>query len=125
LTLGYSATFNVKRDAIIGNAAPAVLRTTGAGSNLVLNADSDGDGVGGVFIRTAGQVVSAGTLTVSGADVFATAATVDGVAVENDGANDQLRAAGAVSISTTASAPAGADVVLAGRVTATGAGNIA
>src|SRR5207247_3559465 len=76
-SLAGSTTITASRDIVVR----ANLATTGSGSNLSLTAGngSTGAGAGGVWVDhnapSTGQVTSAGTLTVSGKDLFASAAT--------------------------------------------------
>ncbi len=123
LTISGSTALNAPRDIIVNTA----LTMSDAAGNLTLSADSDMDGVGGVVVRTAGQVVSANTLTMEGSDVFATTSVSapirDAVNIEGDGANVQVQSAGDLTIQNRASASANADVVLAGVIQST-SGNI-
>ncbi len=117
LTIAGPTTFNAPRDIIV-NAALA--NTTG---DMTLSADSDTDGVGGTVVRTAGQVTSAGNLTMEGSDVFAatsvSAPIRDAVNIEGDGVNVQVQSAGNLTLQNRASASADADLVLAGLIRST------
>ena len=110
------------RDIIVNG----VVMTTDAGADINLSADGDGDGDGGVLIRTTGQLVSAGDVTVEGSDLFDTSVYAGSVSVgiQDDGTNDQIQAAGTITIRNTSKAPATADVIVDGRVTSTGGGTI-
>src|SRR5262249_39623238 len=54
------------RDIII----EAKLESTGAGHDIILTADSDHDGVGGVWVTSTGKIISAGNVTISGSNLF-------------------------------------------------------
>src|SRR5207244_5616759 len=107
------------RDLIIA----ATIQTTGVGAGISLSADSDNDGVGGVWLQTAALVSATGTLTVQGSDLFATSTSVDSVRIDDDGGNAQAQAGGAVQLLGKAAAPASADLFVAGIVRNT-SGNI-
>ena len=117
------------RDVIIN----AVVTTT-AGGNITVTADTDdatnsdasGNAFGGVFIAAAGQLNSAGTVIVIGSDLLnggAAAATTESIQIDADGANNQILAAGNITLQDGTAAPAAADIVINGQVTST-AGNI-
>src|SRR5207249_431811 len=59
-----------------------------------------------------------------GSDLFATAASVDSVRVDSDGASDQVLAAGNITIQNIAAAPASAHTILNGVVRSSGAGTV-
>ena len=68
---------------------------------LSVIADSEGDGLGGVQVTTAGQVSSSGLLFLGGSNLHitgATAAPFDSVDIQDDGANRQVVAAEDISI---------------------------
>ena len=117
LTIAGPTMFNAPRDIIIN---AALSNTAG---DMTLSADSDRDGVGGVVVRTAGQVTSAGNLTMEGSDVFAatsvSAPIRDAVNIEGDGVNVQVQSAGNLTIQNRDSASADADLVLAGVIQST------
>lgn len=115
-TMNLSAT----RDVIIN----AVVTTTGAGADVLVTADSNTNGVGGVRVTTAGQIVSADEIMLKGSDLFVTIGVSDAIWIEADGANDQLFAAGNITLQNQATIPTTADVLIDGRIRSTG-GDIA
>ena len=92
------------------------------GANIGLTADSDGDGVGGVQIGNAGQLVSENTVVLSGSDLFADADAIESVQVDSNDAQNQIEATGNIAIGPGANAPADADVEIDGAIESTGAG---
>ncbi len=115
-TLNYSA----RQDIIIG----ATVTTTDPAANINLTADSDLNGTGGVQVLAAGQLNSAKNVSILGSDLVSTGTgTADSVRIDADGANDQVLAVGDITISHNAAAPAGAVLVLDGKVHSTN-GNI-
>ncbi len=111
-TMNLSAT----RDVIIN----AVVTTTGAGADVLVTADSNTNGVGGVRVTTAGQIVSADEIVLKGSDLFVTMGVSDAIWIEADGANDQLLAAGNITLQNQATIPTTADVLIDGRIRSTG-----
>jgi large repetitive protein len=115
-TSATTLTYQANRDVIIN----AVVTTTGAGADVLVTADLDDDGSGGVQVTATGQVVSTDAIVLTGSDLFATAGSLDSVRIDADGANDQLLAVGNITLQSGAAAPAGADIVIDGRVHSTG-----
>lgn len=111
-TLNLSAT----RDVIIN----AVVTTTGVGADVLITADSNNDGIGGVQVTAAGQIVSADEIVLSGSDLFVTAGSSDSIRIDADGANDQLVATGNITLRPQTGAPTTADIVIDGRIHSTG-----
>ncbi len=127
ITSASTITLTALRDVIICGA----VTTTTAGANIVVTADTDNNGVGGVWIQNKsaaemGRLNSAGTITVTGSALFATmpapAPTGDTVAI--DTIADAVRAAGNITLQASAVAPATARMHLNGSVTSTGGGSI-
>ncbi|MBI1346897.1 hypothetical protein GC163_11480 [bacterium] len=110
-TITYSAT----RDVIIN----ATITTTGMGADVIVTADSDLNGVGGVQVTQNGQINSADAITLTGSDLFATATSNDSLRIDADGTNDQLLAVGDITLLSGTAAPAGADIVINGRMHST------
>ncbi|WP_417850602.1 beta strand repeat-containing protein [Thalassoglobus sp.] len=110
-----SAMYSAPRDIIIG----AKVSTIAPGANLTFSADTDNDSVGGVHLLVGGQIDSAGTVLIEGADLSTTAGSVESVRVDADGANDQILAVGEISIQPRGSAPANADQILDGQIHST------
>jgi hypothetical protein len=98
----------------------ATVGTTAPGADVELIADTDADGIGGVWVWNIGFVDSAEDVFISGSDVFATPGVVDSVRIDGDGVNDQVRAVGNITIVSGPDAPADADILLHGRVHSTG-----
>jgi Ca2+-binding RTX toxin-like protein len=115
ITSADNINFTAGRDIFIG----AKLETTGTNKSISLTADNEGDGVGGVRIETAGQLVATGGVTLRGSDLFASVGTVDSVDIETDGVNTQIDAGGNVTIESYTNAPDTADVLINGRINAT------
>ena len=118
-----SATIDLSapRDILVG----ALLQTSDPGADIILTADSPSpNGVGGVRIEVAGQLVSAHAVTLTGSDLSVTAATLDSVLIDVDGTNNQIQAVGDVLLQDSGFAPAGADIVINGRLQTTGTGDI-
>jgi Ca2+-binding RTX toxin-like protein len=115
ITSADNINFTAGRDIFIG----AKLETTGTNKSISLTADNEGDGVGGVRIETAGQLVATGAVTLRGSDLFASVGTVDSVDIETDGVNIQIDAGGNVTIESYTNAPDTADVLINGRINAT------
>ncbi len=105
----------------------ALLQTTAAAADIILNADSDADGSGGVRIEAAGQVDSFRHVSISGADLFndgGAGNTTESVQVDNNGAANQIQAAGNITLGPSAAAAVGTDIDILGRITSTGGGTI-
>lgn len=107
------------RDIIVG----ARVQTTGSGADILLTADANSNGVGGVQVKTAGQLDSARDVTVGGSDLWITGVGVgdprDGVEVQADGASLQIVAGHSISLSSGAAAPGEADILIHGHMIAT------
>ena len=101
-----------------------ILETTVLGSDITLIADSDGDGRGGVIVEAAGFLKSGGNIVISGSDCIATAESTDSVVIANDGALNQLEAAGGILIESGNAAPEAAIVQIEGKILATGTAGI-
>ena len=105
----------------------SLLQTTAVGADIVLTADTDGDGAGGVLIEGTGEVESSGDVRITGSDLFVTADAVDSIVVEADDVDpvgrNQVQSGGSVSLtgSTAALAPPDADIVINGRIESHGA----
>lgn len=108
------------RDILVG----ALVQTTGAGADVILTADSDANGVGGVRVETAGQILSADQVTLSGSDLFVSGGAVDSVEIQADGAAVQVQGAGTISLTSGAAAPATADIIVDGLINATGTATV-
>ncbi|MDB5341692.1 MAG: hypothetical protein JWP89_69 [Schlesneria sp.] len=119
VTITYSAT----RDIIIR----ATVTTTGSTSDIILTADSDGNGVGGVWIdesaATNAKIDAGRDVILKGSDVFATAGSNDSIRIDSDGAVNQIIAGRNINLTANTAAPAGADIVIDGVESAT-AGSI-
>ncbi|MDX1967825.1 MAG: hypothetical protein SFV23_11685 [Planctomycetaceae bacterium] len=115
-TTATTLTLQATRDVIVN----AVVSTTGTGADVLVSADLDHNGVGGVQVTAIGQVVSADGITLTGSDLFATAMSSDSLRVDADGVNDQLRAVGDIVLQHQAGAPMTADIVIEGRIHSTG-----
>lgn len=101
----------------------ALLKTTNpADGNITLRADSDDDGVGGVWVQSTGMLDAAQNVNIIGSDLFAIAGTQESIQIDADGANDQVLAAGDITLQTAGFAPAGSDMNLNGIVKSTGVG---
>ncbi len=112
MTLNLSA----PRDVIIN----AAITTTDNGADVLVTADADNNGIGGVRVTTAGLIDSADEINLSGSDLFVTAGSADSIRIDADGANDQLHAAGNITLQNQSTSPATADMVIDGRVHSTG-----
>ncbi|HET6422763.1 MAG TPA: hypothetical protein VFG20_03715 [Planctomycetaceae bacterium] len=104
------------RDVIIN----AVVTTTGTTADVLITGDADNNGTGGVRVTAAGQVVSGRNIILIGSDLFATAGASDGIRIDADGVNDQLRAAGDITLQAAVNSPISAAIVIDGRVHSTG-----
>lgn len=101
----------------------ALLKTTNpADGNITLRADSDDDGVGGVWVQNTGALDAAQNVNIIGSDLFAIPGTQESIQIDADGANDQVLAAGDITLQTAGFAPAGSDMNLNGIVKSTGVG---
>jgi hypothetical protein len=114
------------RDIIIA----ALVETTSPGSDISLIADSNHDGVGGVWITSTGQVVSAANVFIQGSSLYGlefSATPPSGSVIVDANATpgkDSIVAAGSITIQNSTFAPAGANIVLDGAVTSTVAQDI-
>ncbi|NLF73507.1 MAG: hypothetical protein GX575_31100, partial [Candidatus Anammoximicrobium sp.] len=96
--------------------------TTTAGGNILLTADSDNNGAGGVFVGpqapTVGQLHSAGNLTIAGTSLIGTPAAGDQIRIEDDGTAGvpTLEAARTVTLTHGSSSATAPDVILHGQV---------
>ncbi len=116
---GTSIFISALRDIIV----QALVQTTNAADgNITLRADSDDDGVGGVWVQASGKVDAAQNVNLIGSDLFAIAGTQESVQIDVDGANDQVVALGDVTLQTAGFAPAGSDMNINGIVKTNGAG---
>ena len=107
------------RDIIIN----ALVQTTGSGSAISVTADSDLDGVGGVWVKPAGQVDSADAATIKGSDLWVTPGASDFAWIDADGTNPQVIAVGNIVIQPGTASPESADALIDGAVQATGSGS--
>ncbi len=124
-SMAATMTWSALRDVILD----AVLQTTGAGNDINLTADTDADGVGGVWLRESvgdAQVDSVQHVALAGSDVFnaGAPASTDSVRIDADGANVQVRADSNVTLQSGGAAPAGADLYVLGPVQSDGAGTL-
>ena len=116
---------NAARDVIISAIVDA-----GNGADIAVTADTNAgidtgsgpaDGHGGVQITAAGLLDAEGDVTISGSDLFATAASVDAVRIDSDGTSSQVISGGSVLIQNGGNAPDAAATVIEGRVSTTAA----
>ncbi|MBL3526510.1 MAG: filamentous hemagglutinin N-terminal domain-containing protein, partial [gamma proteobacterium endosymbiont of Lamellibrachia anaximandri] len=104
----------------------AVLQTTLAALDIILIADNDNNSDGGVRVDTGGLIDSARDVIITGSDL-SDGNDPDGVGglnsvyVAADGANNQIQAAGTITLQSSGVAPAGSDIQLDGRIAASGA----
>lgn len=105
------------RDVVM--AAEAV---TGAG-NITITAGNNMGPSGGVHVTAGGLINSAGSVTLTGSDLTSSMGVLDSVRIDADGANDQVLAAGGITIEAGANAPMDADVIINGNLHST-AGDI-
>ena len=116
LTLNGSFDIQTTRDIII----QAAIQTL-AGGNIALTADSGLDGVGGVWVTSTGSLNAAGSILLSGSDVFATPSSFDSVRIDGNGSN-QLMAGGTIVLqdSGTPQEPTDADIIVNSNLLAIG-----
>ncbi len=114
------------RDIIIA----ALVETTSPGADIILKADTNNDGVGGVWITSTGQVVAGANVFIQGSNLYGleySATPPSGsviVDANSTSGKDSIIAAGNITIQNSAFAPPTANIVLDGAVTSTVAGNI-
>ncbi len=108
-------TLTADRDVIIG----AQIATSAADADIIIRADEDNDGSGGLLVEAIGQINSGRDVIAAGSDVSSTTTLVDAINVAADATADQIVAARDVTLTTQAAAPVTADVLLGGAVTAT------
>jgi hypothetical protein len=102
----------------------ATVQTTGA-NNIILTADANNDGAGGVRIQTAGLVDSGQNVTLSGSDLIDGTAVVNaGIQIDADGTNNQINAAGTVTINHNGNTADATETIIDGRINAGGAVSI-
>ena len=93
LLTGATINLSARRDVIIR----ATVSASGAASDLVIEADTDNDGLGGVWLderlSTDAQLTAGRDVLVQGSDLFATPARADSLRIDNDAANLQVLAA--------------------------------
>ena len=121
-TSNTTLTYTADRDIIIR----ATVTANGAGSDLVLTADNDADGVGGFWLDEAtsaenAQLVAGRDVTIAGSDLFATATAgvIDSVRIDIDGTSTQVQAGRHIALASNGVAPVTADIVIDGVMTAT------
>ena len=78
ITSSGTINFSAPRDILIG----AKLETTATDADIILTADSEMNGVGGVRIETAGLLDSEDDVTLTGSDLFITGGPFDSVRVD-------------------------------------------
>jgi hypothetical protein len=124
---GSTINLQTARDIII----QALVQTTSATADVNLTADTDNDGVGGVWITSTGQLDSGRNVSVSGSDLFNpgqpnigefTSIRVDANGV--NAANDQITAAGNITLVSSGFAPVGAEIILEGVVRSSSSGTV-
>ena len=126
LTVPGTVQLAARRDVIVR----ATVTASAAGSDVIINADSDNDGVGGVWIDesalTDAKLVAGHSVQIQGSDLWAKAGTAESIQIDGDGINNQVLAGSDISLTgkiiggptpTTLS-----DVIVAGRMTATNGG---
>ena len=101
----------------------ALVRTTSPSAHIILRADSDGDGRGGVRITAEALIQAMGSVEISGSDFIGTD-LYDSVIVEPDGNNDQILAGGSISIVSREGLTNDSDIIISGRIHSTGGGDI-
>ena len=120
LMAGTTLNLSARRDVIIR----ATVSASGAASDLVIEADTDNDGVGGVWLDesapTDAQLTAGRDVLVQGSDLFATPLSADAIRLDNDGTNLQVLAARDIQLTGKTTT---ADIIIDGRQTAT-AGSI-
>ena len=95
--------------------------TITADTDNISNMDALGDAQGGVLIEAAGLVSGSANVTITGADLLnlgAATGTVESVQIDADGLNTQIDADGNILVQSSAGAPAAADIIVNGRVSA-------
>ncbi len=107
----------------------AALQTTLATLDIILSADNDNNSDGGVRVDTGGFIDSARDVTITGSDLSDDndpngVGGLNSVYVAADGANNQIQAAGTITLQSSGVAPIGSDIQLDGRVTASGTGGV-
>ncbi|RLJ19752.1 hypothetical protein DJ030_08285 [bacterium endosymbiont of Escarpia laminata] len=107
----------------------ATLQTTLATLDIILSADNDGNGAGGVRVDAGGLIDSARDVIITGSDLSDGndpngVGGLNSVYVAADGANNQIQAAGTITLQSSGVAPAGSDIQLDGRVAASGTGGM-
>jgi hypothetical protein len=117
-----SVTISAPRDIEIYS----LIQTTDPTSDIIITADADGTGDGGVLLGTAGQIDSARDVIIRGSDLFSTPTVADSIVVEADGTNNQITAGRNIQLLSISGAPAPpgsevvADIIVNGRLTTTG-----
>jgi hypothetical protein len=107
--------FNAERDIVV----TAKVSSSLAGGDVTFLADSDNDGGGGVWVKAAGEVTSAGSLSITGSDLSTTPAA-DSIAID---AGNAILATNDVTLQAGPAAPAAATIVVQRDVTST-TGNV-
>jgi hypothetical protein len=121
-----SINLSAPRDIIV----KALLETTNsADGNITLTADTDHDGVGGVWITSTGEIIAAGNVTISGSNLYNPGQPntfVDSILVDKNATpgTASITAAGSITLKSGPDAPAGADIVLHGAIVSTGTGGV-
>ncbi|MHC4877407.1 MAG: beta strand repeat-containing protein, partial [Planctomycetota bacterium] len=121
---GRTVRLTADRDIIVNGR----VESTGGPLGVILQADDDGDASGGTRVTTAGQVVSADSIVIRGANLFATgggAAPFDAIEVQDDGTNAQILAVGEITLESRVSDTNNSAVIINGLVQSTGSGNSA
>lgn len=105
---------NALRDIIIQSSI-----TTTGGANVELNADSDNNGVGGLWLQSTGSINSDGNVTLTGSSIFDAGSAGESIRIDN-GAT--ITANGDIDLLKATGAPATSDIVINGNVTSNGSG---
>ncbi|MBL3589273.1 MAG: filamentous hemagglutinin N-terminal domain-containing protein [gamma proteobacterium endosymbiont of Lamellibrachia anaximandri] len=103
----------------------AMLQTTLNTLDIILSADNDNNSDGGVRVDAGGLIDSARDVIITGSDLSDDhdpngVGGLNSVYVAADGANNQIQAAGTITLQSSGVAPAGSDIQLDGRVAASG-----
>jgi|GEM_PF-1593225 len=106
------------RDIIVN----AVVTTTNPSAQIKMTADSDLNGVGGVWVKAAGGLDSAGNVTLTGSSLFDASAAGESVRIDADGASNQVLAAGDIILQKSTAVLTTPDIVVNGIVKTTGGG---
>jgi len=103
--------FTAVEDIIIDN--NVTVQTVGSG-HIDMTANSNGDGFGGMHVRSGSSVIAAGNLSISGGDLTSTAA-IDSAVIDGS-----LQAGGSIAVQSGAGGSPNGDVFVNGTVSAGG-----